>query len=345
VEQQKGLRPLRPTTGPAAGGRAAIDIETLGRGAISPGLNAPKERILLAGDTNSGKSYAYMQIARRIQPQGKRMWIIDTDDTAPMFLAPGYEFEDLYYENGGNVYPFYAGDWPTIVKAANYIIKHSENGDWVVIDLASTAYALAQQYIAELKGLNLNDEVANRLGVLPGQKKMGFGAFDADTWALVTRTYEATMRPLVNSPKLNFIGLAHVTEMMTKAGRESREPILLFDQLGLKPTGVGKLVRMVNTCVVLWSVRPLDANKESSPKISRLMTVVKDRGEACYYTEPFTEFYEDLKRYRKEVAKTVNVTDREEAAQMLEQAREQFRSFVQEEPEPTVEEPADAGED
>lgn len=328
--EQKPLQPLRPTprSAPAQGSEVAIDISTLGRGTISPSLNTPKERILLAGDTNSGKSYAYMQIARRLKDRGKRMWVIDTDDTAPTFLAPGYEFEDLYFENGGNVYPFYAPDWPTLVKAANYVVQHGAEGDWVVIDLASSAYALAQQYIADLKGLNLNDEVARRLGALPGQKKQGFGAFDADTWALVTRTYEATMRPLVNSPKLNFLGLAHVTEMQTKAGRETREPILLFDQLGLKPTGVGKLVKMVNTCAVLWSVRPLDENKNSSPKISRLMTVVKDRGEACYYTQPFSEFYEDLKTYRRSVAKTVNVTDPEEAAKLAEAARKRFKDIT-----------------
>ena len=306
-----------------------IDIATLGAGLIRPGLNSPKERILLAGDTNSGKSYAYMQIADRHFRAGlpTKFWILDTGDTAPIFLAPGYEFEHLYFANGGNCYPFFTGDWPTLVKAANHIVQNSAKDDWVILDLASDAYSLAQQYIAEVKGLNLNDEVARRLGLAPNSKKLGFGAFDSDTWQLVTRTYEATLRPLVNSPKLNFIGLAHVTDMMTKAGRETREPILLFDQLGMKPTGVGKLVKWANSCVVLWSVRPLDSDKNSSPKISRYMTVVKDRSEACHYSQIFSEFYEDFKTYRRTVAKTANVTDATEAAAMLDQVHTQLATM------------------
>ncbi len=319
----------------------SIDIQTLGAGTIRPGLNSPKERVLLAGDTNSGKSYAYMQVAQRHFEQGlpTKFWILDTDDTAPTFLAEGYEFEHLYFENGGNCYPFYSGDWPTLVKAANHVVRESSRDDWVILDLASSAYALAQYYIADLKGLNLNDEVARRLGLSTSGKKLGFGAFDSDTWALVTRTYEATMRPLVNSPKLNFIGLAHVTDMMTKAGRETREPILLFDQLGMKPTGVGKLVKMVNTAIVLWSVRPMDQDRNSSPTISRFMTVVKDRSEACHYTQHFTNCFEDLKTYRRTVAKTANVTDSTQANQMLETVHTQLAAMR------NLENPDDINED
>lgn len=298
-------------------------------------LNSPRERMLLAGDTNSGKSYAWVKIAES-HPDAQ-FYMIDTDDTAPTFFSPGYEFEHLYVENGGNVHVFYCPDWASIAKATNHITRVAVRDDWIIVDLASSAYMLAQEFIANLRGLQLDDEVVARMGAWGSERKKGFGAFDGDTWGLVSRTYEASMRPLVNNARgANFIGLAHVTDMQTEAKRETREPILLFDQLGMKPTGVGKLVKMVNTCVVLWSVRPMnEKGTASEARIIRNMTVVKDRSEACHYTKPFSDFYTDLQSFRRTVTKTVNVVDPEEAARALEAARNAMN------PEPTPEELSD----
>ena len=311
------------TTAPAT--RAPkVSPETLGAGLVRSSLNNPRERMLLAGDTNSGKSYAWIQIAQYHYDldDGVQFYMLDTDDTAPTFFAPGYEFEHLYVENGGNVHVFYAPDWPQIAKISNHITREAKRDDWIIVDLASSAYMLAQEFIADMRGLQLDDEVVARMVGWGSERKKGFGAFDGDTWGIVTRTYEASMRPLVNNARgANFIGLAHVTEMQTSAGRELREPILLFDQLGLKPTGVGKLVKMVNTCVILWSVRPMNEKNVSEPTIVRNMTVVKDRSEACHYTRPSSNFYNDLQVFRRTVTKTQNVVDPEVAAAALEAAR------------------------
>lgn len=314
------LRPLssRPATNaPSSSSHGLkVDIKTLGEQPIFPSLNAARERILLAGDTNSGKTYAYYKIAES-HPDAT-FFVIDTDDTAPTFMAPGYSFEHLYFENGGNIKPFYAPDWKMIARVGNHIIQNAKPGDWIIVDLVSSAYSFAQEFIAGIKGLNLDDEMVKRMGVVPGTKRLGFGAFDGDTWGLVSRTFEATMRPLINNPKCNFIGLAHVTDMQTTAGRETREPILLFDQLGMKPTGVGKTLKMVNTCVVLWSYRPLNEDKQSG-EIVRQMTVVKDRDKACYYSRPYDEFLPDLQTFRKTISHTRNVTDEEQAAKIREE--------------------------
>lgn len=314
------------TSTPSNSNGPKIDIKTLGAGLLAPRLNQPRERILLAGDTNSGKTYAYFAIAQDHfeRETGAKFWLIDTDDTAPTYLADGYSFSHLYFENGGNVYPFFAPDWQTVARAGNTIISQATAGDWIIVDLASSAYAYAQEMIANLKGLNLDDEVVRRMGVTPGTRRLGFGAFDGDTWGLVTRTYEATMRPLINNPRTNFIGLSHVTDMQTTAGRETREPILLFDQLGMKPSGIGKLAKMVNTIAVLWSVRPLDQEKRSG-EIARKMTVVKDRDQACHYTQTFTAFYPDLINFRKTVTKTRNITDPDEVEALTQAAKELLR--------------------
>lgn len=311
---------------------------------IRPGLNEPREKILLAGDTNSGKSFAWVQIAATSFEREKpaRFWIIDTDDTTPKYFAEGRSFQHLYFENGGNCYPFYVPDWQTFARAANHITRESARGDWIIVDLASSAYSMAQEFIANLKGLNLDDEVVRRMTSWNGERKAGFGGFDGDTWGLVSRTYEASMRPLVNSAKgCHFIGLAHVTDMQTEAKRETREPILLFDQLGMKPTGVGKLTKLVDTAVVLWSARPMDEKgTRSMPTITRNMTIVKDRDEACHFTRPFSNFYEDLVRYRQTILRTVNIVDPATAEAVTDAARNAFQNGSEK-----IDEPATNTED
>lgn len=316
-------RPVEAAQASSPSGGVKVDIKTLGAQPIFPSLNAARERMLLAGDTNSGKTFAYYQIAQDHfeRETGVTFWVIDTDDTSPTFMAPGFSFEHLYFENGGNIKPFYAPDWQTIARIGNHIIQNIKPGDYIICDLASSAYSYAQEFVANLKGLNIDDEMVRRMGVVPGTRRLGFGAFDGDTWGLVSRTFEATMRPLINSPKANFIGLAHVTDMQTSAGRETREPILLFDQLGMKPSGVGKMVKMVNTCVVLWSVRPLNERKESG-EIVRYMTVVKDRDQACHYTRPYSTFLPDLQKFRATVSKTRNVTDEATAAAITDEVKD-----------------------
>ena len=329
--------PMANNSPTSPGGAPKIDMETLGAGMIRPGLNAPREKILLAGDTNSGKSFAYVQEAERcfikeadLEPEKRtKFYMIDTDDTAPKYFAEGRSYAHLYFENGGNVYPFYVDSWPTFARAANYITREAKRGDWIIVDLASSAYAMAQEFIANLKGLNLDDEVVKRMSAWsPGARKQGFGAFDGDTWGLVSRTYEASMRPLVNNSRgAHFVGLAHVTDMQTEAKRETREPILLFDQLGMKPSGVGKLTKLVDTAIVLWSARPMNEDgKSSSPVIVRNMTLVKDRDEACHYTRPFTDCFVDLKVFRRTITKTANIVDPVAAEQINEAARNAFQA-------------------
>jgi hypothetical protein len=332
------------TARPSISGAPQISPETLGSKPVVSTLNPPRDKILLAGDTNSGKSYAWVQMAQAdfVAENGNQYYMIDTDDTAPTFFSDGYEFAHLFEGNGGNVHVFHAPNWEMVARTANHITRQAKRGDRIIVDLASSSYALAQEFIANIRGLQLDDEVVSRMVSWGAERKKGFGAFDGDTWGIVSRTYEASMRPLVNNAKgAGFIGLAHVTDMQTGAGREQREPILLFDQLGMKPTGVGKLTKMVDTCVILWSARPMDEKgTRSEPRILRQMTVVKDRGEACHYTRPFTNFYTDLQKFRVEVTKTQNIVDPVEAEAVLTAARAAMNNTNEE-----SESPADGNPD
>jgi len=191
---------------------------------IRPRLRPIRERIQLCGDANSGKTYAYLRLARKkledARTNGRepeKFFVVDTDDTMPAFLNEGCEFSDLYYENGGNVYPYPAFSWDEAGATIGTICREAKEGDWVIVDVINRLYDQAQRRVAEQKGIVVTDAAFAR-----GLNHSGFGAFGADEWNLVTLIFNATVGRLLQNGNVNVIFVQHTTEVQPHT-RERRD--------------------------------------------------------------------------------------------------------------------------
>lgn len=309
-----------------------VALETLARPGYAPSLRPARVKMQIAGDSNSGKTFAYLMKAqtelvkaREAGVEPPYFFVIDTDDTLPVFLNTGYEFEHLYVENGGNVVPCPAFDWASFASAVRYAQSNAKMDDWIVVDVINRAYDYAQEFIAQKYNLVLEDEIAERSG-LGGGKRLGFGAFDADKWQLVTLTFEAVIKPIIQSQKTHSIFVSHITDMQSDAGREKREPMVLFDQLGVKPRGAPKIPGLVNTIVFLWNVRAIQKNERGQrvkAETVRNLTIVKDRGNVVYWSDVYDkDLFAKLDEIRaKQRGRNTNITAPAEVQASIEAAR------------------------
>lgn len=252
---------------------------------MGPRMRKPRERWLLAGDSATGKSHAYLTKARaemrKAKAAGKRppaFWVIDTNDTLPKFLSPGCEFEDLAFDAGGNVYPFPCFNWEDITKSWNYIRDKGAQDDWLIIDLASQAYDHAQYRVAEARGKILDEEAFQR-----AIQNKGFGAFDASDWGAIKQIYEGFINSAFNNARFNVIAVSHLKDIVDVEGRNKREGLVLFDDIGLAPKGPQILYQLPDTVLLLYAYRIIPRDNRGrrlagNEKTARFMNVVKDRG-------------------------------------------------------------------
>lgn len=340
MTQPRPVTPVARSAAPVAraavpaGRPAAVGSGSVGGINVSPdtvairvqfGVRRQRERIQIVGDFNSGKTFAVLQEAdrefRENGPNAAKFFWIDMDDTMSSYLNEECDFEHLNFENGGNVYPVFAGDWDHYAAAVKLVRSMAKDGDWVVQDTIGRAYEYAQEKIAIKKGLNIDDAVVNR-----GLAKKGFGAFDGDTWNLVNRTFEAALKPLLFQTGLNLVFISHVGDLQD--GREKRQVLTMFDQVGLKPRGAPKIPGMANTVVFLWLVRKIrrDENKKRiDAQTVHMMTIVKDHGKFAYAEEPYGhDFFAQLRKIRKERVsrrkEQIEVTDRDQARDIADAA-------------------------
>lgn len=324
----RGIQPGESLVPKKAGNAVAsnqVQPSPTGAGAranVRPQLRKKREKILLLGDTTSGKSYAYMRKAKweleSAHAQGrspKKFYVIDTDDTLPSFLNEGDEFEDLYYGNGGNVYPYPAHTWEEVRDTYATIRPMLEEGDWLIFDLASRIYDLAIGMVAKIKGMDVSDSTIQR--AMDGK---GFGAFDGATWNLVTNTFESVIKDALLNTQANVVCLQHITEIIDVAGREGkREQMLLFDAIGLKPQGAPRLAGLVDTIIMIWAIRQItrgEGGKRVNAKTVRTFALLKDRGKDLflkmdYDRDAFDALTEARRAYNREQSN--NIVDTSEA--------------------------------
>lgn len=251
---------------------------------IKPSIRPKTERILLLGDTVSGKTYAWLRKARAVFEQAiaegidpPRFWAMDTQNSLSAFLNEGDEFDYLYYENGGNIYPFECVNFLQTRASFAYIKKNARPGDWIVLDLINHFYQQCQEFIAGVQNKNLDDETLRRM-----ISNRGFGAFDPDEWQMVRRAFEGILNTANYNMGCNFVGVQHITQIVDVAGRNRKELLSVFDEVGYKPDGAPRVPGIVDTILMLWTERQIprgDSGKRSGEaKTVRWFLTLKDRG-------------------------------------------------------------------
>ena len=254
-----------------------------------------------AGSTDSGTSAAYT---------GPKFWVLDCDDTCPTFLEDGAEFAHLYYQNGGNVYPYPAGDWMEAITGFHAICKKESVGDWIILDPGNRLYEFAQDHYAELHHFDKDQREYER-----HEDGKGFGAFEGVEWNAIKRMLWSILRRAAFQAKSHLIITAHIDDITEYYAKRAQKT--LYSQIGLAPKGPKEISGMMNSIVFLWAARVKDADNKGASTI-RKMTIVKDRGGPVYKTLVYDkDFYPSLLKQRLKAAKDLdrNVTDPKEVAE------------------------------
>lgn len=326
-----GVRAADRTTAAANAGIPDVSVGTARPRASR--LREVKEHIQLCGDSNSGKTFAWMsemvrRFAERIQDPDAppfRVYCIDTDNTMPVMLTEGGEFHGMYIDDGGPISVYPCDNWADVVGSTRTFIDKVKEDDFIIVDVANQAYDMCVAEVARVQGIDPQSETFRRI-----QNNQGFGAFDSNIWNAVTVLFDGWTRRLMMSPA-HVIFVQHLTDYVTE--RSNREVILAFDQIGVKPQGAKKIFRIVNTSIFLYTIRQIPKDergrrlKDASTKIVRKMDIVKDRGRLTYASREYdTLFWNVLKEVRETgAANTVTITEPNSAAAIVADALAEIR--------------------
>lgn len=252
----------------------------------------PMERILSIGITGSGKSYQWLQIARRLKPYGVKFRVIDTDNDIDYMLHT--QFPDLLPENGGNVYVFPAFDWPEYEKSVKWVLqrglseeytktmdKHLLSAyktplkaiDWVVLDKSNNAWSQVQtHFVTSVFGedmgeyfLSIRKKLYESGDIGKSGKKATSVSLEAldgwKDWSVINKLYDDWINPIVYRIRCNVYATADVESL----GSQEKDPEVLnvFGSLKLKPAGNKKIGGQMHTILLFmpgtnhWSVKTM----------------------------------------------------------------------------------------
>ena len=254
-----------------------------------PGLRPKREKILLCGESLAGKSWAWVQIAQemfeqdesRPKAQRRRLFLIDTEDSAQKFLGEDEAFEHLYFENDGNVYPYPSPTFGDSASAVHTVLQQANRpSDWVVIDVVNRWNEQAQQFVA----MSQNGDLDNLWWARALEGK-GFGAFDTNKWNSAKRAHDALLTPLIYQCPANVLFLTHINQYV--AFREKTPIRSIFDWVDAKPEARDSVSKLADTIIFVWG-QPVTVNEQTGQTIiHRQLCVAKDRSQPYAILEDY----------------------------------------------------------
>jgi hypothetical protein len=235
-----------------------------------------RERILLFGGANAGKTTAVLQIARVIQDDGAHMYLLDTEDGSARLLEQ--EFSDLRNIEVHRVY-----DWPTYQEAADAVMSKAKAGDWIAVDLLSMAWDAVQRYfVSEVFGKNRGDYFLHirreMQKIVEAQKskngKVNMRVLDGwRDWGVINAMYKDFVNPLLYQTPAHLVACSSVSVLSEDEDGDVRR---MFSA-GYRPAGQKDLPHQFDT--IIFIEPPHDPERKR-----RLATTYKDRGR-----QPFTD--------------------------------------------------------
>ena len=236
-----------------------------------------RERILAIGGSGTGKTHdwltiadSYAKAAREGSPLGK-FYVVDTDYTVErsMEAYPGVE-EVVDY----GVTP----DWDDWTRRIEQINRVATRNDWVVIDMASPLWEMAQEHYIERIFKKDMDEFY--LAVREQNKKGG--AMDGfKDWSVINKLYRQNVANHLMRCQGHLYATAAATPLSTDL--DSKEIKAIYARFGIKPVGQKHLSHQFHT--VLW---------KQAPKTDEwTLTTVKDRARVSLMVEPLSNFTKD----------------------------------------------------
>jgi hypothetical protein len=228
-----------------------------------------RERILVYGSYKLGKSTCWLDIADRYHKAGNEkvhFYVIDTDFGVDKMLDEGYgHLSDML-----TVYtPL---NFDELLKASKEIAKKVGRGDWIIIDMLSYPWTMAQEhYIHGVFGDEPEDYfMAMRQEVVAksGKDKRAYGGHEGTDWNFITKIYHQFEFPLSMRSQANIFAVSEEKKLDADRGA-SPEMVKMFKNVGLMaPAGQKGIGHRFDT-VLRMTMR---ANGQ------REITMVGDRG-------------------------------------------------------------------
>jgi len=229
-----------------------------------------RERLLIYGSYKIGKSTCWLDIADRIHkagnPDGVHFYVIDTDFGVDKMLDEGYgHLADMM-----TVYtPL---DFRELLTASKTISTKAGRGDWIVIDMLSYPWTMAQEYyIQGVFGDEPEDyflQMRQEVVAKEGKDKRAYGGHEGTDWNFITKIYRQFEFPLSMRSQANIFAVSEEKKLDAERGA-SPEMVKMFKNVGLMaPAGQKGIGHRFDT-VLRMTMR---ANGQ------REITMVGDRG-------------------------------------------------------------------
>lgn len=224
-----------------------------------------QERILVIGLYGSGKTRAWLEIARLAQKSGSdaRFYCIDTDDGTMRLLYT--EFRDLQ-----NVEVRRVLEWEEYVAAAGeFAARVRPLVDWLVVDMIDLSWDEAQnEFVEEVHGKDLASYLLEVRRAMEEDSTLYASGFSGTSdWPVIKALYRQFIQTVLFRHRGHVFACAPV-EKLDYDRETDKVARLLFGSHGVKPRGEKRLGHQFHT--VLWLNQPTVGDFR--------LTTIKDRG-------------------------------------------------------------------
>lgn len=210
-----------------------------------------RERILVFGGAGTGKSTAWLQIARRCPTSTFFAIESDRSDGIARFLET--EFTDLgLTQDGGNIRLFTVDEWPEWVNAMQTAKKEGKRDDWLIPDLIGQSWESIQEFFTE-KAYKMDFDAFLLEHRLKAGKKAG-NALDGDKdWGVINPMYRANISNIISK---KFPGHVFAAAGVTKLGERDDKALKdAFGVYGVRPVGQKHMPHLFHTQILMTKRR------------------------------------------------------------------------------------------
>jgi len=222
------------------------------------------ERILAFGSWDTGKTRAWLSIARLAQVSGSdaQFYVIDSDNDAVPRMLSGETFSMLR-----NVHIFPVMTWEDFVDAAEKINAITlRPNDWIVIDMIDKAWSAVQEYFVEqVWGQEIGDYFLQaRKNMREDAKAIAWMEGRTD-WPVIKKLYTTWLNKVVVRPRCHVYAATAVETIRDSDDKAVKQMAAAAG--GLRPAGEKRLPHYFHTVVLFQKLN----------ETTRSILTVKDR--------------------------------------------------------------------